>query len=78
MIINYVFCSLSELVGIKKLNLSANALPANLSDIFTKLTSLQSLDLCWCKMRTLPPRLVQSVSDILEILLVANDDKGLF
>ena len=52
----YVYCSLCKLTELKVLGLSDNNFSDGLPDVIVQLTSLNTLDLRWCKLTTLPVR----------------------
>jgi len=56
----YVYCSMSNLKNLETLHISVNKFSEGLPDVFTSMTSLRELDMQYCKLETLPERLVKA------------------
>jgi len=56
----YVYYSMSNLKNLKTLNMSGNNFSEGLPDVVTSMTYLRELDISYCKLPTLPERLVNA------------------
>jgi len=63
----YVYCSMSNLKNLETLNMSGNNFSDGLPDLFTSMTSLRELDMQYCKLETLPERLVKATQYEIQI-----------
>jgi len=57
----YVYYSMSNLKNLETLSMSGNNFSKGLPDIFPSMTSLRELNISFCKVPTLPERLVKKL-----------------